>query len=214
MTEFISYASEYDLYVGRRSIGELTAPEQDELITSILASDGDFRKLAVRKEIKKSQAEGVWALIVFTGLALEEARRIKNFETRDDQDVQEIVAFFSGTKLWLRLEEAYPPFDFLEKKTDYDWSELEKIRIELLTEATGEPLYRVKSKICEYFENGDAHNFSRPARGKLCASPFSIFQSLIFGPSQSRSESPKRLKANTPRLIAIPGKTIIHGACW
>jgi len=39
------------------------------------------------------------------------------------------------------------------------------------------------------------------------------FYSLIFGSSQSRNESPNRLKANTARLIATPGKIIIHGAC-
>ena len=33
-----------------------------------------------------------------------------------------------------------------------------------------------------------------------------------LGSSASRSESPKRLKPNTPRLIAMPGKTAIHGA--
>ena len=38
-------------------------------------------------------------------------------------------------------------------------------------------------------------------------------QIFIFGSSQSRSESPNRLKANTARLIATPGNTIIHGAC-
>ena len=39
------------------------------------------------------------------------------------------------------------------------------------------------------------------------------FYNLIFGSSQSRNESPNRLKANTARLIATPGKIIIHGAC-
>src|SRR6266851_4254667 len=33
-----------------------------------------------------------------------------------------------------------------------------------------------------------------------------------FGSSASRSESPKRLKPNTPRLIAMPGKMGIQGA--
>src|SRR5688572_3691865 len=33
-----------------------------------------------------------------------------------------------------------------------------------------------------------------------------------FGSSASRSESPKRLKAKTERLIATPGKMAIHGA--
>ena len=146
MKEFISYASEYDLYVGRKSIGDLSVEEQDELIKAILSADGDFRKLVVQKEVKKSQAEGLSSLVVFTGVALEAAHQIENFEAADDEDIQKIVAFLSGTKLWLRLEESYPPFDFLEKKTDYDWAELETIRIELLTEAAGEPLYKVKSK--------------------------------------------------------------------
>jgi len=33
-----------------------------------------------------------------------------------------------------------------------------------------------------------------------------------FGSSASRNESPKRLKPNTPRLIAMPGNRAIHGA--
>src|SRR5436309_12673106 len=33
-----------------------------------------------------------------------------------------------------------------------------------------------------------------------------------FGSSASRRESPKRLKPNTPRLIAMPGKSAIQGA--
>src|SRR5262245_57781012 len=33
-----------------------------------------------------------------------------------------------------------------------------------------------------------------------------------LGSSASRSESPKRLKPNTPRLIAMPGNSAIHGA--
>src|SRR5258708_29401332 len=37
-------------------------------------------------------------------------------------------------------------------------------------------------------------------------------QVLNLGSSQSRKESPKRLKANTARLMARPGKKIIHGA--
>lgn len=148
--EFISYASDYDMFVGRRSIAEINAQEQDELIRLVFAQDGDFREMVVRLDIKKSQAEGLWAIVVFVGLALEGARVIKNFERRDNKDTQEIIAFLSGTKLWLRLEEAFPPFDFREKKTDYNWRELEKIRIERLTEATGEPLYKVKSKLCEY----------------------------------------------------------------
>ena len=150
MTTFVSYASEYDNYIGTKSIGELSAEEQDEIIRSVLSKDGDFRELVVKNGIKKSQAEGLWSLFVFVGLALEAERRIKSFDERNDEDIQEIISFFSGTNLCLRIEEAYSPFDYLEKKTDYTWSELEKIKIEHLTESSGEPLYKIKSKICEY----------------------------------------------------------------
>ena len=50
------------------------------------------------------------------------------------------------------------------------------------------------------------------ANGRVAAGD-AAGQILIFGSSQSRSESPNRLKANTARLIATPGNTIIHGAC-
>lgn len=150
MPTFISYASEYDLYKGEKSIASLTAAEQDELINALLDPARDFRELVVHQGIKKTQAEGLWSLIVFVGLELERANRISSFDRRTEKDIQEIIAFFSGTKLWLRLEEAYPPFAMLHTKTDYPWTELEKIKIDSLTEATGEPLYKVKSKICEY----------------------------------------------------------------
>lgn len=153
MTTFISYASEYDLYRGEKDIDALVSEEQDELIRFILEPDKDFRELVVRKDVKKSQAEGLWSLVVFVGLALEGTNRISDFDGRTEKDIQEIIAFFSGTKLWLRLEEAYPPFDFLSKRTNYSWGELEKIRMEALTEATGEPLYKIKSKICEFLSS-------------------------------------------------------------
>src|SRR3970040_681630 len=38
------------------------------------------------------------------------------------------------------------------------------------------------------------------------------YETRNFGSSASRSESPKRLKAKTPKLIARPGKMAIHGA--
>ena len=150
MTEFISYASPYDLYIGYRSIGDVPPDEQDELIRACLGTEPDYRELVVQKAIKKSQAEGLWSLVVTAGLALERMGRLKDFEARTDDDVQEIIAFLSGTKLWLRLEEAYPPFNFRELKTDYDWSELERVDIGVLSETAGQSPFRVKSNICKH----------------------------------------------------------------
>ena len=42
--------------------------------------------------------------------------------------------------------------------------------------------------------------------------PAPLPHSLILGSSQSRRASPNRLKANTARLMATPGKMIIQGA--
>lgn len=150
MTTLISYANEYDLYKGDKDIASISEEDQDKLIRYILEPDRDFRELVVEYGIKKSQAEGLWSLVVFAGCALKDAKRITNFDNRTEKDIQEIIAFFSGTNLWLRLEEAYPPFDSIMQKTVYTWSELEKINFEKLTEAIGEPLYKVKNKIYEY----------------------------------------------------------------
>src|SRR5947208_7790524 len=39
-------------------------------------------------------------------------------------------------------------------------------------------------------------------------------QLFSFGSSQSRKESPNRLKAKTASVMATPGNTIIQGAVW
>ena len=39
-----------------------------------------------------------------------------------------------------------------------------------------------------------------------------LYRPRSFGSSESLRESPKRLKPNTPRLIAMPGNRAIHGA--
>ncbi len=151
--EFVSYASKYDLFDGWVSVGELSDKEQDEFIRTVFSTDGDYQSLVMRRGIKKAQAEGLWALIVFVGVELESSKVIADFDSRTDDDIQEIISFFSGSRLWLRLEEAFPPFDFLEEKTEYDWSELESIRIEYLTEVSGGPLHEIKSKVMEFLSS-------------------------------------------------------------
>jgi hypothetical protein len=151
VTEFITYATEYDLYTGRCSIGDLSTDDQDALIREIFSAETDFRETVVAKQIKKAQAEGLWSLVVLAGLALESSRRIKNFDQRTDADIQEIVGFFSGTQLWLRLEEAFPPFDIRQEKTKYDWTELEKPGVQkLMAHAAGERPHIVKQKMCDH----------------------------------------------------------------
>lgn len=150
MSTFISYATAYQMYEGEKSFSELAPGEQDELIRLAFEPGSDFRDVVVEKRVKKSQAEGLWRLIVFVGHALEDARQIKSFANRNEQDVEAIVAFLSGTRLWLRLEEAFPPFAWLTSRTDYSWEELERIAIGTLSTDEDAPLYEVKNAICKY----------------------------------------------------------------
>jgi hypothetical protein len=106
-------------------------------------------------ERQKKQVEGLWALCVLVGLRLERAGIIKDFDSRTSADIQKIISFLVGTKLWLRIEEAYPPFDYLEEKTQYDWSEVEVIApsglsgvlLDLPPEISA---FELKSEICGY----------------------------------------------------------------
>ena len=143
-TTYVSYASEYDLYEGSISVAELTVGVQDELIRAVLGTSHDFREIAVTHDVIKAQTEGLWTIVVLLGMALERDRKISNFEERTEDEVALLVASISGTKLWLRLEEAYPPFNFREERTEYDWSELEPLQMEELSEVAGESLLEVK----------------------------------------------------------------------
>lgn len=169
---FVSYASSYDLYVGRNDIGDLTSEQQDELIKETLAAEGDSRSLVVEWNVKKSQAEGLWVLIIIVGSALEHAGRIRDFMSRDEKDIQEIVAFFTATKLGLRLEEAYPPFDFREKRTEYDWSELESVRMESLTIDSSDSLMDVKEEICNVLKS----EYTDISKDYIDRIPFHVFE--------------------------------------
>ncbi len=150
----VSYANEYDLYEGEGDIGSLPAELQDDLIKLTLGTDGNSRGFVMKHNIKKSQAEGLWSLVVMLGFALENKGAINNFESRTYEDIQLIIEQLAEFALWQRLEEAYPPFDFLEKKTEYDWSELEKITL-FFEEHAGESLYEIQMALFSVLANRD-----------------------------------------------------------
>lgn len=129
---FTSYTTPYDHYVGERDVSELHRDEADRLIRAVFEPAGeDFRELVTRWNVKKAQVEGLWFLVVQIGLRLERTRRMADFEERTADDIQNIIAVLDGSRLWLRVEEAFPPFDNLMTRTDYDWSELEGLDEEL-----------------------------------------------------------------------------------
>ena len=130
MTEtrtFTSYATPYDSFVGQRDISGLHKEDADRLIREIFCKDTDFRELVMEWNVRKKQAEGLWFLVVGLGLRLEEFGRIRDFQERDDDDIEKIISALDGTAVGRRVEEAFPPFDALSSRTTYDWSELEDL---------------------------------------------------------------------------------------
>lgn len=144
---FISYATEYDLYKGEESINTLSPEKQDELIRAVFDPSQDFRSLVVSHKLIKAQVEGLWTVVVLIGSALEGSGEIRDFTERTNADIERVIEALSGTSLWLRLEEAFPPFDVLPSRTPYEWKELEAISMESLAGVAGESLYTVKGAL-------------------------------------------------------------------
>ena len=122
MRSFTSYVSAYDSHVGTLSIGELPRDQQDELIR--LVFDADFEEFVMAHDIDHAYPNALWTLIVLAGTHLERTGIIKDFEQRTDDDRDAILNYFAPSKLWLRIEEAFPPFDQIIRKSDYERGEL------------------------------------------------------------------------------------------
>jgi hypothetical protein len=75
--EFISYASEYDLYSGTLDWNDLTHTQQDEIIEALTSTAGDPLALVMTSKLKRRQEEGLRAVIVFTSLMLENNEQIR-----------------------------------------------------------------------------------------------------------------------------------------
>lgn len=153
MNTFISYATEYDSYKGEKSVGSLSQEQQDELIRTVFDPSQDFRTLVVSHNLIKAQVEGLWAVVVLVGSALEGARLIGDFTQRTSVDIEKIIEALSGTLLWLRLEEAFPPFDVLPSRTTYDWKELEAVSMESLAGVAGESLITIKGALFKFLKS-------------------------------------------------------------
>jgi hypothetical protein len=148
-TSFVSHANVYDVYEGTRSVGELAYGEQNELIRAVFDKDADFRKLVVRNDVIKAQAEGLWTLVVLLGMGLEDMRVIKSFDQRTQQDIKRIISLLSGTQLGMRVASAFSG-DEQAPQVPYDWSELQEEAIEtIMSEDAGEPLSVIRPKILD-----------------------------------------------------------------
>lgn len=122
---FVSYASEYDGHVGNVPMAALAREKQDELIRLLFDPHGDSQAFVMANDVQHEQPDGLWAVIVAVGLRLERAALILDFTERTPTDIDWIINSLAGTNLWLRLEEALPPFSDGHHRTEFDWNELE-----------------------------------------------------------------------------------------
>jgi hypothetical protein len=126
MRTFTSYVSKYESHVGKISMGSLPRDQQDELIRLIFDPDGDHQAYVMKHDVEHSAANALWTIVVSIGMYLERRHVIKDFDARTARDWDWIINFLAPTNLWLRLEEAFPPFDGCHVATEYDWSELDR----------------------------------------------------------------------------------------
>src|SRR3546814_9217564 len=75
-------------------------------------------------DIDHAYPNALWTLVVLAGMHLEQKGIIENFEHRTDDDRDQILNYFAPSKLWIRLEEDFPPFDESFRKSDSEWGEL------------------------------------------------------------------------------------------
>lgn len=138
------------MHKGTVSISDLSTARQNEFIQLTLDPEGDVRQFSIDHNIIKTQVDGFLSLIVYIKIELERHKLISNFESRDSDDLETIVQFFSGTKLGRRLEEALNSEDQSSEPLFYDWAELEQIKIENLTEVMDCQLTKVKSHLFKH----------------------------------------------------------------
>lgn len=106
-------------------MNDLSRDEQDELIHLMFEPEGDFHAFVIKHDLDHAQPNGLWTIIVSLGTLLERKSVIKVFPSDAPADRDWIINMLAGSRLWLRLEEAFDPFDRAVRRTAYDWSEIE-----------------------------------------------------------------------------------------
>jgi hypothetical protein len=169
MRTFTSYVSEYDAHVGKTPMGNLSREQQDEIVHLIFEPEGDYRSYLMQHDVEHYAPDGLWTLVVAAGMYLERHRVIKDFMDRAPADRDWIINFFAPTNLWLRLEEAFPPFDHYHRKTDYDWSENEAFSAnDAIVDLDGDD---VRAELMEFL-----HCPAPPSDGMLFRIPYQTYQ--------------------------------------
>lgn len=163
MTTLITYATPWDMHDGTVSISKLPTEKQNELIYLSLSPDGDSRQFAIDHNLKKTQVDGLWSLIVWVGLELETNGVISSFDARDDGNINSIVEFFNGTKLGVRLKSAIQKAEDDSTPSFYDWTELSPKKTELLADFIGYSLAETKQHLLKHLATtGHSEYYAQP----------------------------------------------------
>ena len=100
MRTFTSYASEYDLHIGKVSMNALPREQQDDLIRLIFEPDGEYQSYVMQHDLEHCAPDGLWTIVVAVGMHLERRRVIKDFDERTPADRDWIINFLAPTNLW------------------------------------------------------------------------------------------------------------------
>jgi hypothetical protein len=127
VTTFISYATKYDLYVGRKDWNELTPEQQDKIILNEMSqTEGDPSDYIMSCDLKKPQAGGLRALLVYSSMLLERYGQIKDSSSWDYHQRQKVLRLLEGILIGRRLTEAFTP-EAAHERTEINGKELEAL---------------------------------------------------------------------------------------
>lgn len=135
MRSFTSYVSEYDAHRGTRSLNDLPREQQNELIQLLFTEGSDHRQWVVDHDLKHDEPDGLARIVVAILQFWQEELEVDAYF--DDEnvvfDIEEqrgtAIHLLAGTNLWLRLEEAFSPFDHYPSPTIYNWTEMAQFSV-------------------------------------------------------------------------------------
>jgi hypothetical protein len=164
MPTFTSYASDYEMHRGSIEMADLAVEQQNELIRLMFD-----QAAVVEQNVKHGQPDGLWTVIVAMGMWLERKSLVKDFTQRTEADRDRIIDTLTGSNLWLRLEEAFPPFDKYHEHKRYNWSEIETFSAkDAIAELDGDD---AKVRLTEFLERP-----VQPADGTLFRMPYQTYK--------------------------------------
>lgn len=122
---FISYATTYDGYVGKKNWNELKLEERRAIVECEFAGkELDIEPFIMSTGLKKLQAQGLRSLFVYSQMLNERMGLIKP-NKQGDNDLHYILSIFANTKIFHEITELLK--GQASEKTIYDGKELEAL---------------------------------------------------------------------------------------